>query len=106
MLTSCRLTRPSGFAEGDALYWLNIDRSGRLDSRTLHAGRPVIAGEKWGCNVWLRQRPVTRPGGGRGGGGGTSGEPLSPWHPTYAAPRLTHAHEVGQTSTLRKERIA
>jgi len=28
-----------------------------MDERTLHAGRPVVAGEKWGMNIWLRERP-------------------------------------------------
>ena len=36
---------------------MNVDRHGCLDGRTLHAGRPIDAGEKLGLNVWLRQRP-------------------------------------------------
>jgi len=51
---------------GAACVWLNIDSQGKLDRRTLHAGAPVLAGEKWGMNIWLRQRPlhpdrVTKP---------------------------------------------
>ena len=42
---------------GEALLWMNVDRHGCLDGRTLHAGRPIDAGEKLGLNVWLRQRP-------------------------------------------------
>ena len=41
---------------GAAVVWYNIDREGALDGRTLHAGEPVVSGEKWGMNVWLRQR--------------------------------------------------
>jgi hypothetical protein len=42
---------------GNAVLWYNIDRHGQLDERTLHAGEPVVAGEKWGMNIWLRERP-------------------------------------------------
>ena len=37
-----------------------MDRHGNLDDRTLHAGEPVAKGEKWGLNVWLRERPRQR----------------------------------------------
>ena len=47
---------------GCAVWWYNIDRNGQLDDNTLHAGEPVAKGEKWGLNVWLRERPrVQRP---------------------------------------------
>ena len=51
-----------GFAPeaGCAVCWYNIDRHGNLDERTLHAGQPVESGEKWGLNVWLRERPRLR----------------------------------------------
>lgn len=42
---------------GSAVLWYNLDRHGNLDERTLHAGEPVEEGEKWGLNVWLRERP-------------------------------------------------
>ncbi|MCC7247295.1 MAG: 2OG-Fe(II) oxygenase superfamily protein, partial [Lysobacter sp.] len=29
---------------------------GRLDPDSLHAGLPVIAGEKWLATLWIRQR--------------------------------------------------
>ena len=45
---------------GAALMWYNIDRHGMLDERTLHAGAPVKEGEKWGMNIWLRERPNTQ----------------------------------------------
>lgn len=44
-------------AVGAALVWYNLDRHGVLDERTLHAGEPVGAGEKWGMNIWLREKP-------------------------------------------------
>jgi hypothetical protein len=31
------------------------------DERTIHAGCPVEAGEKWGLNIWLRERPRKIP---------------------------------------------
>ena len=41
---------------GNAVCWYNLDRAGTRDARTLHAGEPVLAGEKWGMNIWLRER--------------------------------------------------
>ena len=32
-----------------------------VDSRVLHAGLPVLEGEKWGMNVWIRERAVPLP---------------------------------------------
>jgi len=46
--------------KGSAVCWYNLDRHGNLDDRTLHAGEPVTKGEKWGLNVWLRERPRQR----------------------------------------------
>ena len=45
---------------GGALIWYNLDRHGLPDDRTLHAGEPVGSGDKWGMNIWLRER--ARPG--------------------------------------------
>ena len=36
----------------------NTTRDGKVDDRVLHAGLLVVAGEKWGMNVWIRQRQV------------------------------------------------
>ena len=48
---------------GDAVLWWNVKENGKEDLGTLHAGDPVLAGEKWALNIWLRQRP-RRDGGG------------------------------------------
>ena len=42
---------------GGGIVWYNLDRAGVPDDRTLHAGEPVLSGEKWGLNIWLRERP-------------------------------------------------
>jgi len=46
---------------GAGLVWYNLDRDGAPDERTLHAGEPVERGEKWGLNIWLRERPRRPP---------------------------------------------
>jgi len=40
---------------GTAIFWYNLDPSGSVDSKTLHAGAPVINGTKVGLNIWTRQ---------------------------------------------------
>lgn len=46
--------------ELNAVYWSNIrddpDKTG--DPRTLHAGLPVVSGEKVGMNIWTREGKV------------------------------------------------
>jgi len=42
---------------GDALVFFNVDGAGRPDRRTLHAGLPPTAGEKWLFSQWIRDRP-------------------------------------------------
>ena len=41
---------------GDMLLFANLDREGRSDKRTEHAGRPVDWGHKWIATRWIRQR--------------------------------------------------
>ena len=41
---------------GDALFIANVDRSGRPDPLTLHAGTPPASGEKWIFSQWIRDR--------------------------------------------------
>jgi prolyl 4-hydroxylase len=42
---------------GGALYFEYCNADGQLDPLSLHAGSPVIAGEKWIVTKWMRQRP-------------------------------------------------
>lgn len=42
--------------KGDALFFANVSRSNRPESRSIHAGRPVSAGEKWVFSQWIRDR--------------------------------------------------
>ena len=44
---------------GDALMFRNVDAQGQPDSRTLHAGQPPTAGEKWLLSVWILDRPIS-----------------------------------------------
>lgn len=41
---------------GDALFIANVERSGRPDPLTLHAGTPPSTGEKWIFSQWIRDR--------------------------------------------------
>lgn len=43
---------------GDAMFWTNLDFDGNYYDDTLHAGEPVLGDtEKWGINVWIREKP-------------------------------------------------
>ena len=42
---------------GDAVWWSNVTRSGRVLRKTLHLGEEVASDvEKWAINVWVRER--------------------------------------------------
>lgn len=43
--------------QGDAVVFFNVRPDGAVDPRTLHAGAPVIQGEKWLATLWVRARP-------------------------------------------------
>jgi prolyl 4-hydroxylase len=45
---------------GSAVYFEYHNQAGELDSRCLHAGTPVIQGEKWIATKWLRLGPYQR----------------------------------------------
>ena len=40
--------------KGSALYWFNIGPHMNYDSRVLHLGCPVIYGNKWITNKWIK----------------------------------------------------
>lgn len=42
--------------KGSAVYFENIEQNGLPDNNTLHAGAPVLAGEKWIATKWFRER--------------------------------------------------
>jgi prolyl 4-hydroxylase len=42
--------------KGNAVYFEYVDTRGRCDERSLHAGAPVLAGEKWIATKWMRSR--------------------------------------------------
>ncbi|XP_067051732.1 prolyl 4-hydroxylase subunit alpha-1-like isoform X1 [Acropora muricata] len=42
--------------KGDAVFWYNLDKRGRPDTKTRHAACPVIVGSKWVANKWINER--------------------------------------------------
>jgi prolyl 4-hydroxylase len=42
--------------QGSAVYFEYCNSRGQVDPRTLHAGRPVLRGEKWIATKWMRER--------------------------------------------------
>ena len=42
---------------GSALYWFNIGAQNNLDSRIRHMGCPIIYGNKWIANKWVKWIP-------------------------------------------------
>lgn len=42
---------------GKAVKFLNCDADGKPNPETLHAGLPVIRGEKWLATLWFWDRP-------------------------------------------------
>eukprot|EP00051_Salpingoeca_urceolata_P009641 m.117093 g.117093 ORF g.117093 m.117093 type:complete len:487 (+) comp16392_c1_seq2:341-1801(+) len=41
---------------GRAVIWSNVLPDGAMDERVLHAGEPPCSGEKYGMNLWFRER--------------------------------------------------
>ncbi|OQV24891.1 Prolyl 4-hydroxylase subunit alpha-2 [Hypsibius exemplaris] len=41
--------------KGSAAFWFNLHRDGTGDLKTLHEGCPVLAGNKWIANKWIRE---------------------------------------------------
>ena len=44
--------------QGDLLYFSNLDARGQPSRESLHAGMPVIEGEKWISSLWIRQNRI------------------------------------------------
>ena len=42
--------------QGRLIWWYNHHANGSFDARSMHAGCPVLLGEKWGLNIWLDKR--------------------------------------------------
>jgi len=40
--------------KGSLLFWFNEKRDGDVESLSLHGGCPVIFGQKWIGNQWIR----------------------------------------------------
>ena len=40
--------------QGSALYWFNMGSQNNLDSRIRHLGCPVLYGNKWIANKWIK----------------------------------------------------
>jgi hypothetical protein len=45
---------------GKALHFLNEDADGNVIQYSLHAGLPVKRGIKYACNIWVKNRPLTK----------------------------------------------
>lgn len=43
--------------QGFGCYFSSVDDDGLADDRSLHAGRPVLDGEKWIATKWYRRNP-------------------------------------------------
>lgn len=41
--------------KGDALFFDTLDSHGMVNRKSLHTGEEVKRGEKWVCNIWVRQ---------------------------------------------------
>ncbi|MFQ6229382.1 2OG-Fe(II) oxygenase [Nocardia sp. NPDC002869] len=46
--------------KGQAVYFRYFNKRGQLDPATIHAGLPVLAGDKWIMNKWMRRYPIPR----------------------------------------------
>ncbi|CAI7802125.1 unnamed protein product [Closterium sp. NIES-54] len=69
--------------KGDALLFFSLKPSAEPDLASLHAGCPVLAGEKWSATKWIHVRSFEEEDGGEGGGG-EGGKVSSPSHPPGA----------------------
>ena len=42
--------------KGRMVVFENVNKKNELYKRSLHAGLPIIKGEKWAFNLWLREK--------------------------------------------------
>jgi prolyl 4-hydroxylase len=49
--------------KGNALYFEYGNAAGHTDPASLHAGAPVLSGEKWIATKWMRNRKFVPRGG-------------------------------------------
>ncbi|KAK3866680.1 hypothetical protein Pcinc_027793 [Petrolisthes cinctipes] len=41
--------------KGSAVFWYNLRRNGDTDPKLIHGGCPVLLGQKWVANKWIRE---------------------------------------------------
>jgi hypothetical protein len=44
--------------KGDAIYFANVDETGKAERLSLHAALPIRRGEKWMLSQWIQDRPT------------------------------------------------
>lgn len=44
---------------GDAIYFAHVDAAGAPEKKSLHAGLPILRGEKYVLSQWIHDRPLT-----------------------------------------------
>ncbi|HWE45371.1 MAG TPA: 2OG-Fe(II) oxygenase [Caulobacteraceae bacterium] len=43
---------------GDAIFFANVDETGKAERLSLHAAKPITRGEKWMVSQWIQDRPT------------------------------------------------
>jgi len=43
--------------KGDALFFSSLNYNNEITNLSMHEGKPVKSGEKWVCNLWIRNQP-------------------------------------------------
>jgi len=43
--------------KGDALFFSSLNSNNEITNLSMHEGKPVKSGEKWVCNLWIRNQP-------------------------------------------------
>nr|XP_039267555.1 prolyl 4-hydroxylase subunit alpha-2-like [Styela clava] len=45
--------------KGSAILWFNLLTNGTIDRDSLHSGCPVMTGDKWIINLWVREKAIS-----------------------------------------------